>query len=76
MFFKIKKSLTQRIVFYVLTLCILIFLTSLTLFYLSSKKQLENVTYKNTAFITENTALKIESILTPIMKIAHNYQWM
>ena len=76
MFFKIKKSLTQRIVFYVLTLCILIFLTSLTLFYFSSKKQLEDVTYKNTAFITENTALKIESILTPIMKIAHNYQWM
>lgn len=74
--FNFKKSLTWRIVFYVLTLCALIFLGSLTLFYLFSKKQLEQITYKNTTFITENTVLKIEQILTPIMKIAHNYKWM
>lgn len=75
MFFKIKKSLTKRIVFYVLTLCIILFVVSLSVFYIFSKKQLEEMTYKNAKITTENTILQIEQILAPIMTIANNYKW-
>lgn len=71
----INRSLTNRIVFYVLTLCVLLFVVSLSVFYLFSKKQLEEMTYNNAKTITENTVLQIEQILTPIMKMAHNYKW-
>ena len=71
----INKSLTFRIVFYVLSLCVFLFIISLSVFYFFSKSQLEKMTYKNAEMITTNTVLQIEQILNPIMKIADNYKW-
>lgn len=72
----IKKSLTFRIVFYVLSLCVFLFIISLSVFYFFSKSQLEKMTYKNAEMITSNTVFQIEQILNPIMKIADNYKWL
>lgn len=76
MAFNIKKSLSFRILFYVLTLCTFLFVISLSIFYFFTKNQLEKMTYNNAEMITSNTALEIEQILNPIMKIAENYQWV
>jgi phosphoserine phosphatase RsbU/P len=72
----INKSLASRIVFYVLTFCVLLFLISLSVFYVFSKKQIEEMTYKNAEILTNNTVLKTEQIIAPITKIATNYKWI
>lgn len=76
MIFKTNKSLSGRIVFYVLSLCILLFIISLSVFYFFSKHQIEEMTYQNAEALTANTVLKIEQILVPITKISNNYQWI
>lgn len=76
MFIHINKSLSSRIVFFVLTICILLFLISLSVFYFFSKNQLEEMTYRNAEALTKNTVLQTEQILVPIIKIADNYRWL
>ena len=71
-----NKSLSTRIVFYVLSSCILLFVISLSSFYFFSKQQLEEMTYRNAEILTGNTALNIEQTLLPITRIAGNYSWM
>ena len=76
MIFNINKSLASRIVFYVLTFCLVLFTLSLSVFYFFSKNQIEKMTYQNAETLTNNTALKIEQILSPITKIGENYKWI
>jgi sigma-B regulation protein RsbU (phosphoserine phosphatase) len=76
MLLNINKSLASRIVFYVLTLCVLLFLISLSVFYFFSKQQIEEMTYKNAEAIANNTVFKTEQVLNPITKISKNYQWI
>lgn len=73
---KFKQSLSARIVTYVLTLCVLLFVLSLSGFYFFSKHRIEEMTYRNAEILTENTVMQTEAILAPIMKIADNYKWM
>ena len=72
----INRSLASRIVFYVLTFCVFLFIVSLSVFYFFSKKQMRDMTYNYAAAITNNTVLKTELILSPITKIANNYKWI
>lgn len=72
----IKKSLPLRIVFHVLSFCIILFILILSVFYSISKKKLEEMTFLNAQNLTENTAYKLESILFPITEVANNYTWI
>ena len=72
----INRSLASRIVFYVLTFCLFLFIISLSVFYFFSKKQMKEMTYNYAEAITNNTVLKTELILSPITKIANNYKWI
>jgi len=76
MIFNINKSLASRIVFYVLTFCVFLFLISLSVFYFFSKKQIEEMTFKNAEAIANNTVYKTEQVLNPITKITNNYKWI
>lgn len=76
MIFNIKKSLASRIVFYVLTLCVLLFILSLSVFYFFSKRQIEEMTFKNAEALANNTVFKTEQVINPIMKITNNYLWV
>ena len=72
----INRSLASRIVFYVLTFCLFLFIVSLSIFYFFSKNQMKEMTYDYAEAITNNTVLKTELILSPITKIANNYKWI
>lgn len=72
----INRSLASRIVFYVLTFCLFLFIISLSVFYFFSKKQMKEMTYNYAEAITNNTVLKTELIISPITKIANNYKWI
>jgi sigma-B regulation protein RsbU (phosphoserine phosphatase) len=72
----INKSLATRIVFYVLTLCVALFIISLSVFYFFSKKQIEEMTFKNAEALANNTVYKTEQVLNPITKITNNYLWI
>jgi sigma-B regulation protein RsbU (phosphoserine phosphatase) len=74
--FNINKSLSSRIVFYLLSFCVVLFLILLSTFYYLSKRQIEIMTYKNAEAIANNTVLKAEQVLVPITKIANNYKWI
>lgn len=74
--FNINKSLSSRIVFYLLSFCVVLFLILLSTFYYLSKRQIEFMTYKNAEAIANNTVLKAEQVLVPITKIANNYKWI
>ncbi len=76
MIFRINKSLASRIVFYVLTFCVFLFLISLSLFYVFSKGTIEEMTYKNASAITQNTVYKTEQVLLTTEKILGNYKWL
>lgn len=73
---KFKQSLSARIVTYVLTLCVLLFVLSLSGFYFFSKHRIEEMTYRNAEVLTANTIMQTEAILAPIMKVADNYTWL
>jgi len=72
----INRSLASRIVFYVLTFCVFLFIVSLSVFYVFSKKQIKEMTYQYAETLTKNTVLKTELKLSPITKIAYNYKWI
>lgn len=72
----INKSLAQRIVVYVLTFCVFLFVVLLSVFYFSSKKQIEEVTIKNAELTTNNAVLDAEKILLSVTRIAENYKWI
>jgi phosphoserine phosphatase RsbU/P len=72
----INKSLASRIVFYVLTFCVFLFLISFSIFYFFSKKQIEEMTFKNAEGLANNTVYKTEQVLSSITKISKNYQWI
>lgn len=74
--FNINKSLSSRIVMYVLLFCILLFIISLGVFYFFSKKQIEIMTYKNAEALAKNSVQKTELVLLPITQITNNYKWI
>lgn len=74
--FNINKSLSSRIVLYVLVFCILLFVISLGAFYLFSKKQIETMTYSNAESTANQLVYRTEQVLLPITKIANNYKWI
>ncbi|MCF8358271.1 MAG: SpoIIE family protein phosphatase [Prolixibacteraceae bacterium] len=76
MAFKLTKSLASRIVFYVLSFCVFLFLISLSVFYFFSKKTIEDTTRKNALSLMESTVFKTEQILLTTEKISKNYKWL
>jgi len=71
-----NKSLSSRIVFYVLSLCVVLFLISLMVFYASSKQQLEEMTYQYAEEVTQKTVLQTEQFLSPVVKLAEQAGWL
>lgn len=74
MIFRIHKSLASRIVFYVLTLCVFLFLISLSVFYAFSKRSIQEMTTSNARALTQNTVFKTGQVLASTEKIAINYR--
>lgn len=74
--FNINKSLSLRIVVYVLSFCMLLFLLVLLVFYFFSRKQIEEMTLKNAEIITNKTVMDVERTLLPIAHVAQNYKWI
>lgn len=72
--FNINKSLASRIVLYVLSFCILLFIISLGAFYFFTKKQIETMTYNSAEATTNQLVYKTEQVLLPIAKIANSYK--
>ncbi|MBN1925106.1 MAG: SpoIIE family protein phosphatase [Prolixibacteraceae bacterium] len=73
---KLTKSLASRIVYYVLTFCIFLFLISLSVFYFFSKKSIEDTTYENALSLMQNTVYKTEQVLLTTEKISNNYKYL
>lgn len=71
-----KKSLSARIVFYVASFCVLLFLVALSIFYIFSKNSIEEKTIENARELTQNTVLKTEQVLISSEKILNNYRWL
>lgn len=72
----INKSMAQRIVVYVLTFCVFLFVVLQTVFYFSSKRQIEEITLKSAELETGKTMLEAEKILLSVTKVARNYKWV
>ncbi|MBN2068406.1 MAG: SpoIIE family protein phosphatase [Opitutales bacterium] len=71
-----QKSIVARILFYVLPPCVVLFLVSLSIFYVSSKRTIEEMTHRNAELITERTVLRTEQVLKSIEKITENNIWL
>lgn len=74
MVFRINKSLASRIVFYVLTFCVFLFIVSLSLFYVFSKASIKKMTVENAKAISQNTVYKTEKVLLATEKISQSYK--
>ena len=74
--FNINKSLSLRIVVYVLSFCMLLFLLVLLVFFFFSRKQIEEMTLKNAEIITNKSAMDVERTILPIIRVAQNYKWI
>ncbi|MEL7589631.1 MAG: SpoIIE family protein phosphatase [Prolixibacteraceae bacterium] len=71
-----KKSLSLRIVVYVLTFCVFLFILLLSVFYISSKSKIEKATLTNAQLRTNNVVLDAERILLSVTRIVDNYKWI
>ncbi|MDA3929566.1 MAG: SpoIIE family protein phosphatase [Prolixibacteraceae bacterium] len=66
----------MRLVLYVLSFCVFLFIVSLAFFYFFSKQSIEKMTVNNAEAITQNTVLQTEQVLIATEKILTNYKWL
>ena len=75
MIFSANKSLASRIVLYVLSFCVFLFVVSLSLFHVFAKSSIEEMTTENAKILTQNTVCRTEQVLLTTEKILDNYKW-